>query len=481
MTRDNKELFYDRDKLYLEVWEHTLVKLCKQYEVSYSALVTACKTLNVPRPHSGYWTQKELGKAPPPAPLPPFDNPLRLLIHPPDVKEEPKSPPVKKAISQESVAQPTLNRETEVKQTTSTPDSDCESRAIQVPAGNTATKIFNWQDLIPKEGIVSPQGFEDGIQLIEKESFPDMVIIVPDTIENEHPYVKNTRLELERKTKDKSNIGLNNGRIRSYGKDLFDVNVGPDSVQRLLNILQSLCDAFEKRGFALVSEWNEDRKYGDIYVTIMGEKIAFLITERSQKIKLEKKDKNTYLDYEYVPTGKLTLENPALSSQKGCQYRWGDTKKISLEERLNDVVAGFIFAAAWKKEYATRRKIEEEKQKRREAIRKEEERLARIEKQRIVNFKKGTEHWVQYQNMAAFLATVKKAHRKSAKKNTDTGKWIRWASNYLAKYKTKFEDTARYDVEEYDEYKEKTADFRPIYNPPPEPYNYWKRPWYQRR
>ena len=92
------------------------------------------------------------------------------------------------------------------------------------------------------------------------------------------------------------------------------------------------------------------------------------------------------------------------------------------------------------------------------------------------------EYWVQYQNMAAFLAMVKKANRKSAKRNNDTGKWIRWAANYLAKYKTKFEDMVRYDVEEYNEYKEKTTDFMPIYNPPPEePYNYWKRPWYQRR
>jgi hypothetical protein len=82
--------------------------------------------------------------------------------------------------------------------------------------------------------------------------------------------------------------------------------------------------------------------------------------------------------------------------------------------------------------------------------------------------------------MFAFLTMVKNKHRKLAKKNKETAKWIKWATDYLAAYKEQFETLIRYDVEEYKEYKEETT-FRPIYNPPPEePYNYWKRPWYQR-
>jgi hypothetical protein len=145
-------------------------------------------------------------------------------------------------------------------------------------------------------------------------------------------------------------------------------------------------------------------------------------------------------------------------------------------------MAAFIFSSALKRENTEREKKREEEWKRREAIRQEKERLARIEKQRVVNLRKGTEHWVQYQNMAAFLATVKKVYRKAVKKDSDTAKWIRWATNYLAEYKAVFEDMIRYDVEEYEEHEEKTSNFRPIYNlPPEEPYNYWKRPWYLRR
>jgi hypothetical protein len=258
---------------------------------------------------------------------------------------------------------------------------------------------------------------------------------------------------------------------------MFDVNVRSDSVLRVINILQSLCDAFEKRGFDLVSEWNERGQYGRINVVIMGEKTNFSITENLNKT--ETKNKNSHLD---IRTGKLTLQNLYPANQMQGQNRWSDTVKLSLEERLNDVMASFIFSSAWKKEDTERRKKEEEEWKRREAIKQERERFAKIEKQRVVNLKRGTERWVQYQNMAAFLATVKRAYRKSAKKNNDTAKWIRWATNYLEKYKALFEDLIQYDVEEFDEYEEKTANSRPIYNPPPEePYNYWKRPWYLRR
>jgi len=98
MTDENNEQYYNRQKLYAEVWEHTLIMLCKQYGVTHSELVNACKKLNVPRPAVGYWTQKDLGKAPLPFELPLFDNPPRLLIHPPKAEKKAKPLPVKKVV-----------------------------------------------------------------------------------------------------------------------------------------------------------------------------------------------------------------------------------------------------------------------------------------------------------------------------------------------------------------------------------------------
>ena len=185
MTEDQKELFYDRDTLYVEVWEHTLIKLCKQYDVSHSALVKACETLNIPRPSVGYWTQKELGKAPSPPVLPFFNNPPSLLIHPPAVEKKIKVTPVKKAGSHKPVVESKPKIETKVGQAASPPDLNDKPKPLQVPEIKPVIKTINWQDFIPKEGIVSPQGFEDAIQLIEKESLPEMAITVPIMAENE--------------------------------------------------------------------------------------------------------------------------------------------------------------------------------------------------------------------------------------------------------------------------------------------------------
>ncbi|MDR2759738.1 MAG: hypothetical protein LBB78_10205, partial [Spirochaetaceae bacterium] len=129
---------------------------------------------------------------------------------------------------------------------------------------------------------------------------------------------------------------------------------------------------------------------------------------------------------------------------------------------------------AWKRESTAR----EEERAREEAIEKEKARRSAINKQRIINFRKGVEHWVEYQEMAAFLGVVKEAFEKTDRKNADTKKWIQWAENYLSNYSVISEDMIRYDVEEYRA--EKTNSWQKPAPPPEEPYNYWKRPWYQR-
>jgi hypothetical protein len=79
----NDDRYYNREILYDEIWKEPMTVVCKRYGVPNTALIKACGELNIPRPYAGYWTQKECGKAPPQPELPEFDNPPRLLIHPP--------------------------------------------------------------------------------------------------------------------------------------------------------------------------------------------------------------------------------------------------------------------------------------------------------------------------------------------------------------------------------------------------------------
>lgn len=71
--------------------------------------------------------------------------------------------------------------------------------------------------------------------------------------------------------------------------------------------------------------------------------------------------------YTYAPTGELTV---SLKNVWGTRHKWSDRKKARLEEQLNEVVAGFVIAAALEKTRRLEREREaeiwREKERRRE-------------------------------------------------------------------------------------------------------------------
>jgi hypothetical protein len=60
-----------RDDLYRLVWAEPMTRIAEKFGVSGSYLARICMLLNIPRPQRGYWAKLEVGKAPPPMPLPP--------------------------------------------------------------------------------------------------------------------------------------------------------------------------------------------------------------------------------------------------------------------------------------------------------------------------------------------------------------------------------------------------------------------------
>jgi hypothetical protein len=54
---------WDREQLYIEIWETPLVKLAIKYGISAVALGKVCRKLQIPLPGRGYWTKKEFGKS----------------------------------------------------------------------------------------------------------------------------------------------------------------------------------------------------------------------------------------------------------------------------------------------------------------------------------------------------------------------------------------------------------------------------------
>lgn len=66
---DNFEV--SREDLYEQVWAKPMSRLADTYNVSGSYLARVCEALNVPRPPTGYWQKKAVGKAPRQPILPP--------------------------------------------------------------------------------------------------------------------------------------------------------------------------------------------------------------------------------------------------------------------------------------------------------------------------------------------------------------------------------------------------------------------------
>ena len=55
-------LFYDRDKLYNEIWKNPMTKVAIKYNLSDRGLAKMCAKLNIPRPSRGYWAKIKAGQ-----------------------------------------------------------------------------------------------------------------------------------------------------------------------------------------------------------------------------------------------------------------------------------------------------------------------------------------------------------------------------------------------------------------------------------
>lgn len=61
---------YQREKLYVELWNEPSSVVAKRYGISNEALCKTCKKLDVPKPPRGYWARRAVGKLDPITPLP---------------------------------------------------------------------------------------------------------------------------------------------------------------------------------------------------------------------------------------------------------------------------------------------------------------------------------------------------------------------------------------------------------------------------
>ena len=67
---EKKTVRFQRDTLYQEIWEISLSKAAKKYDIPYDKLKAACVKAKIPLPTQSYWGNLQAGKPVQKTPLP---------------------------------------------------------------------------------------------------------------------------------------------------------------------------------------------------------------------------------------------------------------------------------------------------------------------------------------------------------------------------------------------------------------------------
>ena len=188
---------------------------------------------------------------------------------------------------------------------------------------------------------------------------------------------------------------LHNWRIKH-----LNVRVSAGLLSRALRIMDCLIKFFEKQGFE-VSIGNQNESTGT-YVIIFEEKIKFYIHEKSIRknhvpTEKEKEDlkrwHHAYFDkYDYIPSGKLTLQIDSWSAA-GIRKRWSDGKIQRVENFLSDFVVNVVKMAELERSDRIEREERWRKQEEERRQQVEMERLRQIEKERLRNLENQAVSW----------------------------------------------------------------------------------------
>jgi hypothetical protein len=377
MTDTLADIVLTREELYDRVWSTPMQKLASEFGLSDVGLAKVCKRHNIPRPSRGYWAKLECGKKVHKFPLFQAKDASLSRIHfrRTSAREEPKEePPL----------------------------------------------------------AIHP----DIAALISAELDPANKIEVPLDLRGANPIIAATRESLSKGTADEY------GRVSrryDFKYPCFDVSVAKHNVHRALLLLHGLVRAFQDRGFTIVSS---DRDSSQPHIQVLERKFRISVWEPSKRQKRElTKDEtqqkerypwSSIRDYEYVPTGvlELHLDRDTYSSSG----RFADTKRVRLEDRLNDVIICMLRNVDHGRVAAERARLEAiEKQKRKTAA-VQLEVIHRADEVRQKRLLKAIPVWEDSRRIRAYVEAVRAATQRrygAIEDASEMGQWLKWAEEYL--------------------------------------------------
>jgi hypothetical protein len=185
------------------------------------------------------------------------------------------------------------------------------------------------------------------ISLMKQRGNP---IVVPDSLRNPHPLVKQSVQILD--SCEPNSIGI----IEHSKKDCLDIRVSKKNLPRSLRIMDALIKALESCGYEVSMSRNLTE------VRILDISLSFAIYEELRRKRLEAKDHDLkgYYQFGYnqydkqpTPTGNLCLviNDPGFYTGGICRQNWKDGKSQRLEDCLNSFISGLLKTATLKKKH----------------------------------------------------------------------------------------------------------------------------------
>jgi hypothetical protein len=251
---------------------------------------------------------------------------------------------------------------------------------------------------------VPPPQWKESIQAASLEA-----IHIPDTLASPHPLTTKLRKSLEKQKPDSYR------RVSSSREDI-DVQVGLESVPRLLRIVDAFVKASEERGYKFIFR---ERDRG-LSILIDGQAVRFSFSESSRRTSLPPKD--TYAAPEYTPTGKLTFK--ILEYIRGVnEPSWSDKVNSPLENRLAEILHALKQAALAlrerEEERAREAKLAEE--------RAEDRRKAEIQHKKL---SQDLADWSNAETLRRFVQRLEaEIEKDSVHKPEFAERWIDWVKS----------------------------------------------------
>jgi len=357
----DKSIKIMRNELYELVWTTPITKLAKEYGLSDVGLSKLCKRHLIPTPERGYWAKKQHNRI-----LPKKTKLLSL---------------------------------------------------------STKNKQLEQIVITPKIVTEYSDGEVDEISAYEKRD--ENKVSVDYSTELTHPVVIRTAKSLN------SAKPCENGALKPKAKNCLDIKVTRKSIDRAMHIMDAILNAFEHRGIkvcrkyykyndkqVLAFELNETQIEISLIETIQRRR-HLKSAEEIAKIKRDPYYRYKLPQYDYTPTGKLTVKMENIWGYKG-RKSWSDAKIQRLDNCLKDFLISFQKATIHLKELEEQRRLEEI---RREALRQKRinfEKAKQEEQDRVDQLLSDTEAWHQSQRIRRYVSEIGNMRSKSQP-------WIEWA------------------------------------------------------